>query len=161
ASSGTSAASTSVTGPCSRMAWRASSLPIYGFPPPPVPRTAAPRARSSRSRSPTSRAIVTTQRQVTDGLGPDPDRVARQVGQGYLLDVDDLDARSQGPRGGGLVDGFLADRFQRVFPCLVGQRDDLVDLAADLGDGGADGVGDGEVIWLEDFRGALQAVLQQ
>src|SRR5205085_1900187 len=100
ASSGTSAASTSVTGPYSPMAWRASSLPTYGLPPPPVPSTAAPLARSSRSCSPTSRAIVTTQRQVTDGLDPDPDRVTRQVCQGHLFDVDDFDARGKRPRSG-------------------------------------------------------------
>src|SRR5579871_4835522 len=161
ASSGTSAASTSVTGPFSRTAWRASSLPMYGLPPPPVPRTAAPLARSSRSSSPTSRAIVTTQRQVADGLDPDPDRVAGQVGQRHLLDVDNLDARCQRPGGDRLADGFPADRFQRVLPRPVGQRDDLVDFAADLGDGGADGVGDGEMIRLEDLRGTLQAVFHQ
>ena len=55
ASSGTSSTATRVTAPCSRIACCARSFPMYGLPPPPVPRTAAPTARSSRSDSTTLR----------------------------------------------------------------------------------------------------------
>ena len=40
-----------LTGPCSRIACRALSRPMYGLPPPPVPRMPAPMAIDSRSSS--------------------------------------------------------------------------------------------------------------
>ena len=51
ASSGSSSGERTVTGPHCRIACRARSWPMYGFPPPPVPRIPAPMATESRTFS--------------------------------------------------------------------------------------------------------------
>src|SRR4051794_40502670 len=89
ASSGTSSTSTTVTGPCARIAARASSLPTYGLPPPPVPRIAAPTARSSRSDSVNCRNALPSQLEISDRLDADPGGVAGQVAERHLVHVDD------------------------------------------------------------------------
>src|SRR6185436_17052404 len=87
---------------------------------------------------------------------PHAERVAGQVGQGQILDVDHLQAGpvgagfdrarlSQAPRGG--------DRI--IAPEVL---EDLVDLTADLSDGGADGVGDGLVRHVHDLGDAGHAL---
>src|SRR3954453_17387330 len=89
ASSGTPSTSTTVTGPCARIAARASSLPTYGLPPPPVPRIAAPTARSSRSDSLNCRNALPSQLEISDPLDADARGAAGQLAQRHLVDVDD------------------------------------------------------------------------
>src|SRR6266508_2654927 len=81
---------------------------------------------------------------VADAAHPDAERVAGQVREREVLDLDDL-------QGGGV--GAAADRaLLGDSACLSDGRvtrqvlEDLVRLATDLGDGGADGVGDGLVV---------------
>src|SRR5436190_17734512 len=104
ASSGTSSTLTICTGPCCRTACCASSLPMYGSPPPPVPRIAAPTAMSSSSDSPTSRNAHPREVELADGLDADPRRVARQVCDRHVLDVDDPHGVALRPRRDGLLD---------------------------------------------------------
>ena len=82
---------------CSANACCASSVPMYGSPPPPVPRIAAPTAMSSSSASPTSRNGHPPELEVADRLDPDPRRVAGEVRERHVLDVDDLDAGRLAP----------------------------------------------------------------
>src|SRR4051794_15553812 len=145
ASSGTSSTSTIVTGPCSRIAARASSLPTYGFPPPPVPRIAAPIARSSRSSSVNCRNALPSQLEVSDRLDADAGGAARQVAQRNLVDVDDPHRILARAGRGGARRGFALGLLERLVAAELVKREDAVDLAADLPDRRADRVGDREV----------------
>src|SRR5215467_8246308 len=161
ASSGTSSRFTSLTGPYSRIACLASSFPMYGLPPPPVPRTAAPTARSSRSRSPTSRNGLSLQLKVPNRLHPDPRRVARQVTQRDLFDVRDLDRAFARAGRHSLLGRLRLGLLQRRVTAHLVQREDTIHFAADLGDGGADGVRDSEVLRLDHVRRARQMIAEQ
>src|SRR4051794_35578777 len=131
ASSGTSSTSTIVTGPCARIAARASSLPTYGLPPPPVPRIAAPTARSSRSSSVNCRNGLPSQLEISHRLHADAGGAPGQVAERHLVHVHDahrLLARARrGRTRGGLVLGFR----ERLLAAELVEREDPVDLAAD------------------------------
>src|SRR5712664_3831404 len=161
ASSGTSSMSTRDTGPCSRIACWASSLPMYGLPPPPVPSTAAPMARSSRSCSVTCRNAFCLQLKFTDSLDSDPGGAAGQVAQRHLLDVDDMNGFPVSAGGNSLVDRLLLRLFQGLVARFLLKREDAVHLAADLSDRGADRVGHREVLGLDQLRSAGQPIAQQ
>ena len=104
ASSGTSSGSTTVIGPCSSIACRASNVPTYGLPPPPVPRMAAPNARSSSCSERNSRTVEPLELQVADRLHLDSCGVAGHVRQRHVLNVDDSYGRGSRARRDGLVD---------------------------------------------------------
>ncbi len=156
-------------GPCSRTAASASRRPMYGSPPPPVPSTAAPRARAEQSSpisvigrtvgvvgrvsAPGAVTVVVIgpapEREVTDGLGADACGVAGQVRDRDLVEVHDRDAGRVRAGGDGTVDRFLRASSTTADALAVADGVDLVDLARDLGDRGADGVGHGvsSVCW--------------
>src|SRR3954452_14142589 len=161
ASSGTSSTSTIVTGPYSRIAARASSLPTYGLPPPPVPRIAAPTARSSRCSSVNCRNGLPSQLEISHRLHADAGGAARQVAERHLVHVHDANgllARARRGRAGGRLALGLRERF---LAAELVQREDPVDLAADLADRRADRVGHGEVRRLDQLRGSGQRVAEQ
>src|SRR5262245_50665458 len=68
ASSGTSSSDSSVTSPPPAMASSTISRPMYGSPPPPVPRKAAPRARSTMSWRTSRRATRSDSRPQAEAL---------------------------------------------------------------------------------------------
>src|SRR5256885_9428208 len=146
ASSGTSATLTICTGPCCRTARCASSLPMYGSPPPPVPRIAAPTAMSSISASPTSRNAHPPEIEIADGLHADARGVARQIRDRHILDVDHPDRAAVGACGDRALDCLCLRLLDRLRPRRPLERDDLVDLATDLRDRGADRARDGEML---------------
>src|SRR6185437_8226272 len=116
ASSGTSSTVTSCTGPCRRTASCASSLPMYGSPPPPVPRIAAPTAMSSSSASPTSRNAHPFQIELSDRLHLDPGRVPRQVGDRHVLHIDDPHGVARRAGGDGLLQRLILRGVERRLP---------------------------------------------
>src|SRR5262249_5963985 len=92
-----------------------------------------------------TRRLIGCQREVTDRFDPYPDRVTGEVGDWHLVYLHDLDAVQLDARGDRLANGFGLGRCQDLLPGCGAEREDLVDLAADLRDGGADRIGDGIV----------------
>src|SRR3954451_4264229 len=144
ASSGTSSTSTIATGPCSRVAARASSLPTYGLPPPPVPRIAAPTARSSRSASVNCRNALPPDLEVPHRLHAHARAAAGQVRERHLVHVDDPDRVRARARRGRALRRLALGLGEHLLAARLVEREDAVHLAADLADRRPDGVGDRE-----------------
>src|SRR6185437_16898423 len=152
-----SSGSTSTRAPL-RKSSRARSMPTWGLPPPPVPSTAAPSESGRRSAS--ARTYRSRDIQVSDHLDMHARRVARQIGEGHVLDVDHLDRA--GVRAGGDRDRarlFLGVA-NGVGPAHRGKRVNAVSLARHLRDGRADGVGDREMMRLDHLEFADLALDQ-
>src|SRR5215469_15982562 len=88
---------------------------------------------------------IRCQLEVTNRLDSYPDRVAGEVGDRHLVHLHDLDAVRPGARGDRLAGGFALGHRQDLLPGRGAEREDPVDLAADLRDRSADRVGDGVV----------------
>src|SRR3954453_12677117 len=161
ASSGTSSTSTIVTGPCSRIAARASSLPTYGLPPPPVPRIAAPTERSSRSDSVNWRNALPPDLEVTDRLDAHARRAARQIRERHFIHVNDPNRVLAGAGGGRPLGRLALGLRERLLAAELVEREDAVDLAAHLTDRGADRVRDREMRRLDELRAPGQRVAEQ
>ena len=109
-------------------------------------RAARRRATAAADRSPRgSEAVYATCRSPTT-LTLHARRVAGEIGERHVLDVDDFDrlgARAGGHRDRGRL---LLGVLDRVGAAHRGQRIDAIDLARDLRDRRADRVGDGEMV---------------
>src|ERR1700682_164207 len=127
---------------------------MSGFPPPPVPSTAAPIARSSRSFSVTCRNAFRLQLELADSLDADPRGAARQVTQRNLFDVDDMDGVPVCTRGDRLVDSLLFCLLESLVARLLFQGEDPVHLAAHLRDRRADRIGHREMLGFDQLRSA-------
>src|SRR5207342_461251 len=134
---------------------------MYGSPPPPVPRIAAPTAMSSSSASPTSRNAHPPEVEVSDRLHPDPRRVSGEIRDRHVLDVYDANPAALGSGRNRFLDGLRLGLLDRRSAGRVLERDHLVDLAADLRDGGTDRVRDGKALRPHELARAQQRVAKQ
>src|SRR6476659_2690007 len=134
---------------------------MYGSPPPPVPRIAAPTAMSSSSASPTSLKAHPPEVEVSDRLDSDPRGVTGEVGDRHVVDVHDANSVALGTGRDRFLDRLRLGLLDRSRPGRTFERDDLVDLAADLCDCGTDGVGDREVLRLHELTCAGKCVPKQ
>ena len=80
-------------------------------------------------------------------------RIAGQIGERHILDVDDLDRVGARPRRDRNARRLLLGVVNGVRPAHRGERVDAVDLARDLGDRRADRVGDREMMRFDRPRG--------
>ena len=94
------------------------------------------------------------------GLDPNARGIAGQIGQGHILDIDDLDRFAQGPCGDGGLNGAGFGVIQRFIAADFCQGIDAVHLARDLGNGSPHRVGDSEMVGLDDFQTANRPIDQ-
>src|SRR5262245_62074818 len=122
---------------------------------------AAPTARSPRLSSPTRRNDLTPELELADRLDMDSGRVRGQVGERYLLDIDDLDRLRARPGGHRLLGRLLLGTLERLLTGDLVEREDAVDLTADLCDRGPDRIGYREMRRLHDLRRTGKGVTEQ
>ena len=79
-----------------------------------------------------------------------------RIGDGQILDLDDLDRLWRRAGLGGFLLGHLTGAGDGLLPAQVDE--DLIDLAADLGDGRPDRIGDGVVRHRDDVGNAGDSI---
>jgi len=90
--------------------------------------------------------------QFSDDLHSRAHRIARQIGERNIPDLDDFDRFRARPGGGGDRGWFLASVLDRVRSAKSAERIDAIDLPRNLSDRGPDRIGDGEVMRFDDVE---------
>ena len=106
-------------------------------------------------------SCISSLHQIADGFDHDAGGVAGQIRQRDFFHIHNLDAAGVGAGINRAVARFALGLIQRFIAAELGEGEDAVAFAADLGDRRANGIGDREVIGLDNLGSALDPACDQ